>query len=99
MKNLGEESPIHLAVRACTENSTEILELVLNNGGAMMVNEEDEHGWTSLHMAALYPTNNENVIKLLLDNGAEKDYLDKNDFTPEALAENEGYFATADLIR
>ena len=76
------------------------MELVLNNGGAETVNEENEYGQTSLHTAARFPTNkNKEVLKLLLDNGADKEYLDKNDFTPEALAEERGYFATAEFIK
>ena len=55
------------------ENSTEILELVLKNGGAETVNEENDKGQTSLHLAALFPSNkSEEVVKLLLDNGADK---------------------------
>ena len=99
MKDLFEESPIHFAVKSA-EDSTDILELLLKNGGANTVNEENEKGQTSLHTAAQYPLRrNKEVLRLLLDNGADREYLDKNDFTPEALAEEKGYLATAEFIK
>ena len=88
-----------MAVRNA-KNSTEILELVLSNGGMTSINQKTREGETCLHYAARYPTvQSKHIIPLLLDNGANKSSVDKNNQTAEQLARSLTHFPTAELIK
>ena len=101
IQDLDENYPLHFAVRA-SDDSTDILELILQNGGDVTVNDINSMGQSSLHVAAKVPTTKSNeVISLLLDNGADKELVtaDSNELTAEEIAETEGNYATAEFIR
>ena len=88
-----------MAVRNA-KNSTEILALVLSNGGMTSINQKTREGQTSLHYAARYPTDQSDlIIPLLLDNGANKSSVDKKNQTAEQLARSLRHFPTAELIK
>ena len=101
IQDLDENYPLHFAVRA-SDDSTDILELILQNGGDVTVNDVNSMGQSSLHVAAKVPTTkSKEVISLLLDNGADKELVtaDSNELTAEEIAETEGDYATAEFIR
>ena len=84
-----------------TNESTDILELVLQKGGNITVNNPDElQKRTSLHYAALNPSKQtKKVLGLLMESGADNGMEDSDEMTPEDLANELGHFATAELIR
>ena len=84
-----------------THDSTDILELVLNNGGSITVNNPDElKQRTSLHYAALNPSpQSRKLIGLLMECGADNGMEDADELIPEDLADEKGHFATAELLR
>lgn len=80
MRMLGmqneERNPVYAAV--CTHNPAELVDLFLSNPhvGLKYINIADKNGQTALHRAAI--TEQEEMVKLLLSNGAQcnkKDFL------------------------
>jgi hypothetical protein len=65
---------------AASNGQPETIKLLLRLGGSRLVNEQDEHGNTPLHVAA--GMKDPTCIKVLLDNGANKQLVDRKGRTP-----------------
>ena len=65
---------------AASNGQPEAIKLLLRLGGGRLVNEQDEHGNTPLHVAA--GVKDPICMKVLLDNGANKELVDRKGRTP-----------------
>ena len=65
---------------ATANGQPEIIKLLLRIGGRRLVNEQDEYGHTPLHVAA--EMKDPACMKVLLDNGASKELVDRKGRTP-----------------
>ena len=65
---------------AASNGQPETIKLLLRIGGKRLVNEQDEYGNTPLHVAA--GMKDPICMKVLLDNGANKELVDRKGRTP-----------------
>ena len=65
---------------AASNGQPETIKLLLRIGGRRLVNEQDEHSNTPLHVAA--GTKDPICMKVLLDHGASKELVDRKGRTP-----------------
>ncbi|KAH6917468.1 ankyrin repeat-containing domain protein [Coprinopsis sp. MPI-PUGE-AT-0042] len=89
----GGESSLHSVI--LDGDVTKVKELIERNPG-LNLNAADEYGYTPLHLAS--DRGHLEVVKLLLDKGADKSIKDPDDFTPKSLAEIAGNKEIADLL-
>src|SRR3989344_3133542 len=64
---------------ACKNNDIEAFLFILGKGGTININYIDENGYTALIWATY--TNNPEIVKLLLRNGADMTHTNKDDKT------------------
>ncbi|MCY4037927.1 MAG: ankyrin repeat domain-containing protein [Hyphomicrobiales bacterium] len=78
-------APLHYAARAGTEEAVwTLLAAMVDKENAINTPDKDE--LTPLHHAARWNNRHPNVVRLLLDQGAEVDIRDKDDYTPLLVA-------------
>ncbi|KAL6046143.1 acyl-CoA binding domain-containing protein 6 [Balamuthia mandrillaris] len=70
---------------AADRGNAEMLQKLLQRGGASVVNVQDVEGMTPLHYACL--SENEAIVRLLLENGAKVDVQSNDGATPAELAD------------
>ncbi|CAH2042189.1 unnamed protein product, partial [Thlaspi arvense] len=75
------------ACTAAEQNSLELLEELVRYGGD--VTHPKSNGCTALHVAVC--EGNTEIVKFLLDNGADMDKTDNHGWTPRDLAEQQGH--------
>ena len=82
---------------AASNGQPETIKLLLRVGGRRLVNEQDEHGNTPLHVAA--GTKDPICMKVLLDHGASKELVDRKGRTPwqglQATKRSDAQFASS----
>ena len=85
----------HAIFLAASNGQPETVKLLLRIGGRRLVNEQDEHGNTPLHVAA--GMKDPMCMKVLLDNGANKELVDRKGRTPwqglQAVKRSDAQFA------
>jgi len=83
---------------AAIKGWTEMAELLLSAGARSVINEKDDiWHYTPLHHAA--EQGNIALVKVLLDNGADKEIKDDQGRTPLKIAEEKGHKEIADLLQ
>jgi ankyrin repeat protein len=95
-------TPLHWAasplIKAKNKKDDKIIaELLLNAGAKASINQRNKWGQTPLHVAA--PSGNKEIVKLLLDAGADVNAVDNNGKTPLRLAAEGGRKDVAELLR
>eukprot|EP01119_Soliformovum_irregulare_P003382 TRINITY_DN1385_c0_g1_i1.p2 TRINITY_DN1385_c0_g1~~TRINITY_DN1385_c0_g1_i1.p2 ORF type:complete len:711 (-),score=125.71 TRINITY_DN1385_c0_g1_i1:2148-4085(-) len=78
-RGAGHRNPLHYA---CLSGQTQIVEVLLRHQA--QPDDQDDHGWTSLHWAA--NNNHYEIVRLLLQNGANKTMSNKEGKIPAELA-------------
>ena len=96
--DVGGLTPLHYA--GCSSDAYDVALLLLQNGAdietmSTYVSQNDMGGMTPLHFAAF--CNNFQVVKLLLDRGADADVFDNHGRTPAQMARNNE--ASFELVR
>jgi len=83
---------------AAIKGWTEMTELLLSAGAKAVINEKDDvYHYTPLHHAA--EQNNKALVKVLLDNGADREIKDDKGRTPLKIAEEKGHTEIIEMIR
>ncbi|MHC9538878.1 MAG: ankyrin repeat domain-containing protein [Vulcanimicrobiota bacterium] len=83
---------------AAIKGWTEMAELLLSAGARAVINEKDDvYHYTPLHHAA--EKGNKALVKILLDNGADKEIKDDKGRTPLKIAEEKGHAEIIELLR
>lgn len=83
---------------AAIKGWTEMAELLLSAGARAVINEKDDaYHYTPLHHAA--EQGNKALVKVLLDNGADKEIKDDKGRTPLKIAEEKGHGEIIELLR
>ncbi|MHC9538138.1 MAG: ankyrin repeat domain-containing protein [Vulcanimicrobiota bacterium] len=99
--DLGKRKPLKgmfLLQIAAIKGWTEMAELLLSAGARSVINEKDDvYHYTPLHHAA--EQGNKALVKVLLDNGADKEIKDDQGRTPLKIAEEKGHKEIADLLQ
>lgn len=95
----GPPSAIDLIKKAIRENDKAALENLIGTVEKPLtanINQTDEIGYTPLHMAVL--ANNPEMVKMLLDRGANKDAQTLYGKTPRALAVEKGFKGIIEIL-
>lgn len=87
-------TPLHYA---CQNNLLSIVRILINNGGANVQIRNTNTGWVSLHEAA--SRGHKEIVEFLLSVGAPNRPRTLKDELPHVLAEGNGYFQCAHLLK
>lgn len=95
-KNQTRVRPIHSAIaNRNPEEALALARLLIERGAE--INVAQEGGWTPLHQAAAH--GQADLVKILLDRGADPGALSADGRAPEQMAREGGFDAVADRIR
>lgn len=92
--NLSSGDVAHFACSAAEQNSIDMLKSIVQCGGGVTLPKSN--GTTALHMAVCEA--NSEIVKFLLEQGAEIDKPDVHGWTPRALADHQGHEEIKELF-
>lgn len=85
--NIGSGDLGHLACTAAEQNNLDLLKDIVRYGGNVTIPKSD--GYTALHVAVT--EGNVDIVKFLLDQGADIDKLSDNGWSPRSLADQQAH--------
>lgn len=96
--NVSQQDPYLMTplARTCFMNKLDLFNILMTLGAKSSVNFQDVNGMTPLHLATIFGCRE--MVKVLLDNGADVTITDKDGQTPEMLARDYKKFSIASMI-